>query len=113
MSNKYNCNNGFTFLEAMVALLVLVVCLTSLGPILGRVSSERGSIRQTETALSLLNNQLTQWSAGSSELPANLNLNNVYYNLDWKKVDAQTMQLCVVWKNSAERDKTICGKIKR
>lgn len=113
MCNHSKHKNGFTLLEATVALLVLMVCLSTLGPILSRVSSERESILQTETALAILNNQLTNWSAGNSELPVDSTQNNVHFNLIWKHIEPGTIELCVTWKNSLERDKAICGKTKR
>ncbi|MGV3488836.1 MAG: hypothetical protein ACO1OC_09660 [Tuberibacillus sp.] len=105
--------DGLTLLETMVTLLVIVVCLTILGPILSRVSAERHAIVQTETALSLLNNQLTQWTAGRSNLPAESKQNQTVYSFNWTAVDSRTIQLCINWNNSAGRNQRICAKAKR
>ena len=113
MLKPYKTQDGFTLLETMVALLVIVVCLTILGPIITRVSAERHSVIQSETALTLLNNYLTEWSAGSTVLPAETIKNKTQYQLIWNRLDAETMQLCILWKNSAERNTKLCGKAKR
>lgn len=113
MSKPPNSSKGFTLLETMTALLILVVCLTTLGSILGRVSTERQSILQNEMALTLLNNHLTTWAAGSSTLPAELNQNNTSYHFDWEPLNPNTIELCVTWKNSGERNQKLCGRAKR
>jgi Tfp pilus assembly protein PilV len=112
LNKSFKSANGFTFLETMIALFVLVVCLASLAPTLDRVSSERLAIIEKENALSLLNNQLTVWSAGNANLPAELNQNHILYNLEWRTLDQHTIQLCITWKNKAERNQVVCGKAK-
>ena len=113
MFNIHNNAKGFTLPECMASLLVIVVCLTYLGPILGRVYAERVSIIQTETALSLLNNQLHQWSTGSASLPVDTNEHHTHYQLEWHPIDANTVQLCIIWESESERDHKLCGSAKR
>ncbi|WP_027724996.1 type II secretion system protein [Tuberibacillus calidus] len=105
--------DGFTLLETMAAIFVIVVCLTVMAPIATRVYMEREALSQAETALSVLNNALIEWSAGREVRPAVIEQNQTSYHLLWQEAEPGKMGLCVQWKSRTGRTQKLCGEIKR
>lgn len=108
MSNPSR-EKGFTVVEVTVALLVLVVCLSCLVPILQRATVERRAVSEREYALTLIHNELSEWSAGRSAENERLTVNGTAYDLQWKEVDPHTVELCVVWQDRSQRVNEACG----
>lgn len=104
---------GYTLLEAMTAVFVLVIGIGTMAPILKNALDERTAIRHHEEALTVINNELSLWAAGARDQPERIERNGVIYRLNWSRPSTHTIQLCIEWPSGKQRGHRVCGEARR
>lgn len=105
-------NNGFTLTECLVSLLILTVSAQFLVPAFTHTLIEAKAIRQHQDALTLLHNDLIDWSQNDVVPPKQVNLHSTTYSLEGS-FQSNLASLCIKWKIPPDRSGKECGEIKR
>lgn len=100
-------------MEAMYALLMIVVAVLTLFPMASRVYTEKMSISETHWAINILNDQLLNWQLNDTVPPKQINDHGKIFLLTSHLIEKNHLSVCVQWKGSNERMLKQCAEAKR
>ncbi|MCT8138672.1 type II secretion system protein [Anaerobacillus sp. CMMVII] len=109
-----NCK-GFSLIEVMTALMVVIVITLILIPTLAIVYEERMAIQQEKKAMNLLSKTITGWiyeENGNLETEVT-DLDTIYKITTTVKEESQELKACIAWRAANDRQYEKCASGKR
>ncbi|GGJ62654.1 competence protein ComGE [Anoxybacillus voinovskiensis] len=103
-----NCN-GFTFIEALVSLAVLLVITTTLLPLVTQIMVERHNVALKNEAEQLLYAEMNR-DAQNDKIVA---VGKVTYAIFWTELGNGMKKVCVRWNDEMNRTVERCGYVKK
>ncbi len=103
--------NGFTFVEAVISLALLLFVTTTLLPLLTHMMVERENAALKSKAQQLLNVELSK----GDEVPIEKTVTNgeIIYTIHWTNEGDGMKKACVRWQDYVGRMVERCGYVKR
>lgn len=105
---RVSYEDGFSFAECMVALLILTITGQFLFPVFTQVYAEHQALQQHERALTILHNTLIEWAFNDQSPPKTLVEEATTYALNWE-ASPQKATFCVTWTEPHGRQGKECG----
>jgi len=103
-------DRGFTLLETMAALSILMVCTSFIIPIYMQTIEERKEIKKEENALTIMNQALNEWSIDNQKRPEMMEQSGERYMLTWDDIENDHIRLCLQWQVTSKRKQSICAE---
>lgn len=103
---------GFTLLEVMISLFLIISTISILAPIMKKLHVEEKSIHDNQMSLHILSDQLNQWILGNDHLRSDVFIGKTDYHLQWNN-DMYNAYLCITWTGYNGRSYKQCGQAKR
>jgi len=103
-----NCN-GFTFIEALVSLAVLLVITTTLLPLLTQIMVERHNVALKNEAEQLLYAEMNR----DTQHDKIVAVGKVTYAIFWTELGSGMKKVCVRWNDEMNRTVERCGYVKK
>lgn len=107
-------DNGFTLIEVLAALAILMMTTATAVPVLIQVYQERQAIREEQQAFEALSNHIQLVLLGE-EAPVDQTIerNGLSYEIIWHDANQEsTAKACISWTGSHERRVERCGFVK-
>ncbi|GGE46712.1 hypothetical protein GCM10011391_26950 [Pullulanibacillus camelliae] len=101
---------GFTLLETMAALSILMVCTSFIVPIYIHTLEERKEIKREETALTLMNQALNEWHINHQKRPSVMKQSAQRFTLTWSELERGHVRVCLRWQAKIKRRQPLCGE---
>lgn len=102
-------SNGFTLLETIMSLSLLLFTTAFLLPVLTHVMVERGNLELKSRAQQILNEEL---NSGEMAAEKTVTAAGVAYDIFWQKENGM-WQVCVHWRDGLERTAERCAYVKK
>lgn len=103
-----NCN-GFTFIEALVSLAVLLVITITLLPLLTQIMIERHNVALKNEAEQLLYAEMNR----DVQIDKIVTVGEVAYAISWIELGSGMKKVCVRWNDEMNRTVEKCGYVKK
>ena len=104
-----NCN-GFTFVEAIVSLALLLFITAALLPLVTHIMVERKNAALKSEAQQLLNAEMNNGDRVSEKT---VTMKGIVYTISWTNEGNGIKKACVRWNDYADRTVERCGYVKR
>ncbi|MCD8502254.1 MAG: type II secretion system GspH family protein [Bacillaceae bacterium] len=105
--------NGFSLIEVITSLLVLVIVITVLIPIITKVYVERGSIRQEQDAIYFINEIILDWLENIPIESQVIESNGTSYFIRLDSMNEKAITVCLEWDAINTRKYERCEQAKK
>lgn len=102
--------NGFTFVEAIVSLALLLFITTALLPLVTHIMVERQNAALKSQAQQLLNDEM---SNNDRFIEKTVTIRGVVYTVSWTNEGNKIKKACVRWNDYVGRIVERCGYVKQ
>ncbi len=87
--------------------------IVSVAPILHEIYQERVTLQEESIAITMCHNLLQEWQVTRALPASNVHSDNngKTFNVSWDQ-NAEVMKICLDWKGSNDRAKSVCGEVR-
>lgn len=102
--------NGFTFVEALVGLNIVLVILFTVSMVVNTVYYERMILYERRTISSTLHDELQSFIYGSNTLPSKKTekINHTKVTVQFHNLTDRYIEACATWNNIKKREEEVC-----
>lgn len=103
-------SNGFTFVEALVGLNIVLVIVFTVGMVINTIYFERTILYERRTISSNLHDQLQPFIYENRSLPSKQvqKVNHTKVTVQFKEISNHYIEACAKWQNIKGREEKVC-----